>query len=182
MLSALPQFPSFIEARTMLIAEEASQNKNKTPPPTETALLASKGAASSGYNSGTRPDSGDRNGSANNSGRGGLRPNNSSNGSRNGGRDRGRGRDGNRGNSYNNGNYSTNGCPSLQQQQANWASLFPPWGAAWRAPWTRATGPGVNTRPPYQTYNISMPTTTSTLSTWDTTGLMQALHAASVQQ
>ncbi|XP_062200031.1 uncharacterized protein LOC133902453 [Phragmites australis] len=148
MLPALPQFPSFLQARTMLLAEEASQNKSKPPATTtETALIASEGAVSSGAQSGARPESGDRYNNA--GGRGGGRSN-ANTGGRNGGRGRGRGRGGGRGNYYNNG---TSGRAPYQQQQPNWAAFFPPWGAPWwRAPWTGATGPGVNHRPPHQAY------------------------------
>jgi hypothetical protein len=48
---------------------------------------------------------------------------------------------------------------------------------------TSSAGPGVNTRPPHQAYKaFSQPSTVSTPLHWDTTSLMQALHAASIQQ
>lgn len=62
-----------------------------------------------------------------------------------------------------------------------------PWGTSWTntggwcAPWTGATGPGVLVAPrppPHQAY-FSQPTT---MASWDTTGLIQALQTASLQQ
>jgi hypothetical protein len=73
MMPALPQFPIFVHARTMLLAEEASQNKTKTPASTETAILVSNGGSSSGDQSGARPESGERPNSGNGDGRSGGR-------------------------------------------------------------------------------------------------------------
>jgi histone deacetylase 1/2 len=184
MIPALPQFPSFIQARTMLLAEEASQDANKqSSTATDTALIATEGGSTTGEQSGTRQDSGERTSSNTSGGRSGGRGNGG--GGRNGGRGRGRGRGGGRGHQ----NYNTHGGYGGRQmsQTPNWQAFFSPWGApwgaGWRAPWTGATGPGVNNRPPHQAYNaFSQPTTTSAPATWDTTGLMQALHAASLQQ
>jgi transposase InsO family protein len=178
MIPALPQFPGFLQARTLLLAEEASQNKSKAPATTETALVVSEGATSTGEQSAARSDSGDRaNSNSNTGGRGGGRSSN------NNGRNGGRGRGGGRGSYYNNGN---SGRAPFQQQLPPWAAYFPPWsgpwGSSWRAPWTGATGPGVNNRP-HQAYNaFSQPVTTSAPPTWDTSSLMHALHAASLQQ
>ncbi|KAG8050602.1 hypothetical protein GUJ93_ZPchr0009g268 [Zizania palustris] len=176
----------------MLIAEEVSQNKNKQPTSTDTALITTEGGSSTGTSSGARPDAAERTTSTNGGGRGGGRTF-YGNGGRNGGRGHGRGRSGGRGN-YNNGNNYNYGAnngnpnrPPFQQPPSNWAAYFPPWGApwatGWRAPWTGATGPGASPRPSHQAYNaFSQPSTTSAPSTWDTSGLIQALHAASLQQ
>jgi hypothetical protein len=40
MIPVLPQFPDFLQARTMLLAEVASQNKFKPATASETALIA----------------------------------------------------------------------------------------------------------------------------------------------
>jgi uncharacterized membrane protein YgcG len=130
LMPALPQFPSFIEARTMLIAEEASQNKTTPPATSETALIATEGAGSSVESPDARSESsGDRSGSTNNTnGRGGGRSS-GSNGSRHNGRGHGKGRGGGRGNYNNNGYaYNNNGRAPLQQYMPNWAAFFPPGG------------------------------------------------------
>jgi transposase InsO family protein len=189
MMPALPKFPTFMEARTMLIAEEASQNKAKTPASTDTALIASEGGSSSGEQTGgARPDGADRTNSGTGGGRGGGGRSNNGSGGRNGGRGRGRGRNGGRGNyNSNNGNNYNNNVRTPFQQGAYWPPFFPPWGApwgtGWRAPWTGATGPGTPSRPQHQAYNAySQPSTTSAPLSWDTSTLMQALHAASLPQ
>jgi hypothetical protein len=174
----------------MLIAEEASQDKSKTPSSTETVLNATEGGSSSSEQSGARPDAADRPNSGAGGGRGaGGRPP-GGNGGLNGGRGRGRGHNGGRGNYSNSGNnyYNNARAPfqQFQQQAPNWASFFPPWGApwgsGWRAPWIGATGPGNTSRPPHQAYNATSQSSTSFApSTLDTSGVMHALHAASLQ-
>ncbi|KAG8081121.1 hypothetical protein GUJ93_ZPchr0007g3427 [Zizania palustris] len=110
----ISEFPSFIQARTMLIAKEASQNKNKLLASTDTALIATEGGSSAGVSSSARSDAGERTHSTNGGGRGGGRTF-SGNGGRNGGRGRGRGRSGGHGNYSNGNNYNysaNNGNPN----------------------------------------------------------------------
>jgi hypothetical protein len=72
MIPALPQFPSFMQARTMLLAEEASQDAAKQSTTfTDTALVAAEGGSTSTEHSGARQDSSDRNTSTNNANTGG---------------------------------------------------------------------------------------------------------------
>jgi hypothetical protein len=59
MIPALPQFPTFIQARSLLLAEEASQNKSKSPAAsTESALVTTEGSDSATDGSASRSDSG----------------------------------------------------------------------------------------------------------------------------
>jgi hypothetical protein len=169
----LPKFPTFVEAREMLLreesAKEAEQKQNK-----EAALIAAgsppMGADSTAANTNAMDHTPANN---NNQGRGGF--------GRGGGRNRGR-RGGRNGGRNNNGGRGTGfGWQGFPQ----WAML---WGTPWRAPWTGATGPGVlGSHPPAmggQAYPaFQQPMTTAAplqASSWDTTGLLQALHATSM--
>jgi uncharacterized membrane protein YgcG len=129
MIPALPQFPTFIQARSLLLAEEASQNKSKSPAAsTESALVTTEGSDSATDGSASRSDSGGDRSNTSGGGRSGGRPNNSSGGGRGGGRGRGRGRHGGRGNFYNNG---APGGRDQQQPSPQWPVFYPPWGAPW---------------------------------------------------
>jgi hypothetical protein len=108
----------------------------------------------------------------------------------------GGGRGGNNygGRSYNNNNSGGRGS---QYMQPAWIPYYPQWGgvswnaggAPWRAPWTGATGPGVlGSAPPAnagQAYHVYTPPSTMPApvqASWDTSGLLAALNAASIQQ
>jgi hypothetical protein len=114
----------------------------------------------------------------NNQGRGGF-----GRGGHGGGRNRVR-RGGRNGGRNNNGGRGTG---SGWQGFPQWAM---PWGTPWRAPWTGATGLGVmGSHPPamggqeYPAFQQPMMTAAPLqASSWDTTGLLQVLHATSMQQ
>ena len=182
LLPVLPQFPTFMQARSYLIMEENSYAESNPPSSTDTALVATDGATSSNDSPGARHDSGSR-GSSNNSNRGCR--------GRGGGRGRGRGRGGG-GRGQNNG--GNNGGSGNNQQY--WVPPYYPWSApyntgSWRAPWTGATGPGVLGRGPSNNaagqafpafqQPSTMPAPVAAPS-WDTNSLIAALHTASLQQ
>jgi hypothetical protein len=171
MLPAMPTFPTFMEARDQLIVAE---NTLASPTTTtqDTALTSTEAPTDANNDTVTsRPRSDAERGQSFSSSRGR---------GRGGSRGRGRGRGG-RGTGRGNG--------------SQWPQNIPPWIAsllasaqAWRAPWTGATGPGVlGARPPAgQAYNtnFAQPTTQfapSAPTSFDTTGLLQALHAATQQ-
>ncbi|CAN6204914.1 unnamed protein product [Urochloa humidicola] len=119
LLPALPQFPSFSNARSHLLREECAQLK-KSSSSTESALISSDGSSSStngASGDGTRHDNGGRGNSSNDS-RGGH----------NGGRGGGRGHSSN----------NNSGRGQQQQQQSSVPALipyYPHWGGvAWRLP------------------------------------------------
>jgi hypothetical protein len=59
MIPALPQFPTFIQARSLLLSEEAFQNKSKSPvASTESALVTTEGSDSAAGGSASRSNSG----------------------------------------------------------------------------------------------------------------------------
>jgi hypothetical protein len=104
MIPVLPQFPDFLQARTMLLAEVASQNKSKSATAFETALIVTEGTPSTGDQPPARSDSSERP-DTNNSGshrEGHSNSKSSNNGAHDNGRGRGCGRGGGRDNYYNN--------------------------------------------------------------------------------
>jgi hypothetical protein len=180
LLLLLPRFPTFMKAHDLILSDETSRAAD-VKRSNETVLLAAGVAASKTETSvPTQPptdraattanytnfNSGDR---GHDRGRGGSHGRDDLNGGRGGGR-----------HNNNSGNAS------------QWANSIPwssPWGPAWCTPWTGAMGPGVlGTHPPlvppqaYQAFQpMMMPAPVQTLS-WDTSGLVQALQAASLQQ
>jgi hypothetical protein len=148
MLPALPQFPTFVEARDHLLREERSLPKPAASQSTDTALVASDASNGSTDSSTTRHENGARDsggsngnrgyGSNNNRGYGGRNVGGRGNGGRGGyGGRRGGGRGGNNygGRSSNNNNSGGRGS---QYMQPAWIPYYPQWGGRlmerrWRA-------------------------------------------------
>lgn len=172
----LPEFPTFVDARDLLIRDDNAKadgvKKNS-----ETALTATSSPSLGGGQSSPRPDLAHQGGGRGSSDRGGR-----------GRGGRGRGGHGRGGRHYNQGG----GRGSPHQQWAPVPPFWPlAWNSNWRAPWTGATGPGVNNNnhPPSgfgQAYTaMAQPSTTPapiSPPVYDTSGLIQALHAASFHQ
>lgn len=170
LLPTLPVFPSFMQARDMLLLEEHSQSVSDRRT-ADTALVATATRPSSAPASQLVAPTNNAGGVTDNRPRGGY--------------DRGRGRGRGRGFRYNSGGY--NGGGRSTGFLPPWVS---PWPAAWRAPWTGASGPDVlGARPQAQAFlMLQQPHTTfASLQqplqqpSWDISGLVQALQAASVQ-
>ncbi|XP_062203083.1 uncharacterized protein LOC133905330 [Phragmites australis] len=166
----LPTFPSFMQARDYLLVEERSK-AHEQPATTETAFVTTGASGDEAILT--------RNGNSNHS------PFTTTNivGRGRGYRGRGRGRGGR--------HSGGRGRQHQQQQPSPWMASSPqwpvPWSGPWRAPWTGASGPGVlGPRPPAgpaQAYPAMHQTASAPLqsSSCDINGLIQALHAMSLQ-
>lgn len=179
-------FPSFMQARGYLLLEETAKEQ-EAKAAAAAALLAAGVTTNSGIAGGGRGGDRVQNNTYNNSsGNGG--------GTGGGGNDR-RNNKGGRGGRGRGGRGSGGGRNGGRDGQVQWVPVHPSWGAPWgsvpwRAPWTGATGPGIlGTRPPQpggQAYPMYMQPVTvpapSSTSTWDTSGLSQALSASALQQ
>lgn len=190
MLPAMPTFPTFMEARDQLIVAEQTLNMSTTSMTDSTALLSTNGTdfTNNGSSTSARQDN-DR--GQQSTGRG------------NGGRGRGNYRGRNRGRGTGRGN--NNGGRGQAPQVPVWFQQMPPWvatwltsGSQWRAPWTGSSGPGLQgARPPAQAFNagylppspqFAPPTPPSfqfappASPSFDTSGLLQALQAATLPQ
>jgi hypothetical protein len=179
LLPLFPKFLIFVEARELILTTETSRDAD-TKRATETALLATGSTSQKVVPSPLAQPLSDC--SSNNN------PFNNNNYNY-GGQGRGRGCGGGHGRGGRNSGHGSGGHNGY-----NNAPFWPPtapWGSSWggggwRASWTGATRPGLlGSHPPahaYQAYQPPPMLPPHHQPSWDTTGLIQALQAASLQQ
>jgi hypothetical protein len=176
LLPLLPKSPTFVEAHELVLSDEASRAADSMCI-VETALLATSGSTPKQDPAPPAPPATDR--TSSNNGNTNYY-NNSNNG---GGWGHGRGRGGR------NGGHDGGGRNNFNDNLNNAHGWGQQWGGNWRAPWTSATCLGLlGTRPPavpshaFQAYQPATMQAPLQAPSWDPSGLVQALHVASLQQ
>jgi hypothetical protein len=172
LLPLLPRFPTFIEARELILRDKSSRDA-ESKRSSETALLAAGSLTPKTENPPPAPPIPECATNTNNFFYGGPGCGCDHDGNQGRG-----GRNGGCGGGGRNGNNNNNPNAPHRSPSSPWG---PAWCVGWRTPWTGMTGPGIlGSHPPmpaqaYQAFQPSTMTAPLQAPCWDTSDLLQAL-------